>query len=81
MKFDFRKTENSISGWFQITRFKVVELSLRWWNPNDYIAWQKSFELTFTGDHTPRFVFDLALICIGLEFSVYDTRCEEDWEE
>ena len=81
MDYNFEKTENSMGCWSRITKFKVVELWLRWWNPTRYIAWQKSFELSLKGNHTPRFVFDLALICIGLEFSFYDTRHEDEKEE
>lgn len=56
------------------TENKTLEINWDYWNPRNYIGYQKSFELWLTGDHSPHFSFHLCLICVSLSIEWYDNR-------
>lgn len=59
----------------------VIELWIKFWNPLEYIAIRKSFELKFKGDHAPFFNFFFAFIFFSIDLELYDNRHENEKEK
>ena len=57
-----------------LTQHYTFELWFNIWNPLNYIALQKSFELRLKGDRSPQFDFNFSCIFFDLELSIYNNR-------
>lgn len=61
-----------------LTKHKTLEVWINFWNPLNYIAFQRSFELRFKGDHAPQFNFNFSFIFFNFELSIYDIRHKDE---